>query len=133
MINGCTQLREGPSRKDTAQITFLPSVANLEGWLAIPKRQATIDPSNSLWDPAKRGGIRCFDFVLAESGSQVLEGIPADLLRFRAGLLDVNTCVLKFRSYPFIFVSKGLELVCQPGDLLVEHVEVCRRRWRWCG
>jgi len=78
-------------------------------------------------------GIRCFDFVFAKSRSRVLEGIPAGLLHFRVGLLDVKACILKFRSYLFVFISKSLELLCQPGDLLVEHVEVYRRWWRWCG
>ena len=32
-------------------------------------------------------------------------------------LLDVDAYVLKFHSYPFVLMSKGLRLLCQSGDL----------------
>ena len=54
--------------------------------------------------------------------------IPACLPCFCAGLLDVNVCVLELHLYPFIPVSDGFYLLCQPGNLLMEHIEI---RWRW--
>ena len=64
-----------------------------------------------------------------------LDLIPAkdrcSLQGLSAGLLDVDACILKFRPHPFVFMSESFNLVCQPGDLFVEHIEIhCWRGWR---
>ena len=48
LISSFIQLPGGPSKKDAAQITFLPSMANLEGGLVISNRHSTTHPFNSL-------------------------------------------------------------------------------------
>jgi len=101
------------------------------GGLAGDPQMAGHNPSFQLLaGPHKARGIRCFDFVFAEGRSQVLGGIPAGLLCFRAGLLDVNACVLEFLSHPFCLVSEGFHLLRQPGNLFMEHIEICWGRRR---
>ena len=97
MINGCAQPRGGPLQEGHGPNNLLALRGKLGGLAGNPQTTGHNSSFQLLVGPRKIRGICCFDFVLAESRTRVLEGIRTGLLRFRPGLLDVNACVLKFR------------------------------------
>jgi len=87
----------GPLRNVVAQIIFLESERNFEGWLAKLSRHAVIHPSSSFWLPVNMGGLAPFCSSLSARGSSCslsISRLNIVLSRSNASIFLVNhvTC-----------------------------------------
>src|SRR5579862_4695284 len=95
---GWSQASGGSLRNVVAQIIFLASERNFEGWLAKLSRHAVIHPSRSLWLPVNIGGSVpfCSESLSARGASRswFISRLNIALSHFNAFIFSVNhvTC-----------------------------------------
>src|SRR5579862_3649526 len=91
---GWSQVSGGPLRNVVAQIIFLASERNFEGWLAKLSRHAVIHPFRSLWLPVNIGGSApfCSESLSARgaSHSRSISRLNIVLSCFNAFIFSVN-------------------------------------------